>query len=99
MNRGVRMSTEICSHTSGSPLKGLISNPPMWTSREIDSLHQQWLRFRQQREESNPDAYRSFLQRVQRSWAIETGIIEGLYNIDRGTTQTLGRARLPGQSH
>jgi len=56
--------------------------------QEIDSLHQQWLRFRKQREQLNPDAYRAFLERLDRRWAIETGIIEGLYNIDRGTTQT-----------
>ena len=71
------------------PLEGLDSQSSNVDFTEIDSLHQQWLRFRQQREESNPDAYRSFLQRVHRSWAIETGIIEGLYNIDKGTTQTL----------
>ena len=71
------------------PLEGLNLQSSNVDFREIDSLHQQWLRFRQQREESNPDAYRAFLQRVHRSWAIETGIIEGLYNIDRGTTQTL----------
>ena len=57
--------------------------------REIDSLHQQWMNFREQREEFNPEAYKSFLERVERRWAIETGIIEGIYSIDRGMTQTL----------
>ncbi len=56
---------------------------------EINSLHQQWLNFRKQREDSDPNAYRDFLERVDRRWAIETGIIEGIYNIDVGTTQTL----------
>ncbi len=55
----------------------------------FDSLHQRWLNFREQREESDPDAYRGFLERIERSWAIETGIIEGIYDLDRGTTQTL----------
>ena len=29
------------------------------------------------------------MERVERRWAIETGIIEGIYSIDRGMTQTL----------
>ena len=71
------------------PLEGLTSESSNTDFQEIDSLHQQWLSFREQREESNPDAYKSFLERIDRRWAIETGIIEGIYNIDRGTTQTL----------
>ena len=34
-------------------------------------------------------ALAEFNARLQREWAIETGIIEGLYTIDRGTTQLL----------
>ncbi len=30
-----------------------------------------------------------FTEKLSREWAIETGIIEGLYDIDRGVTQTL----------
>ena len=71
------------------PLEGLDLQSSNVDFQEIDSLHQQWVRFRRQREESNPNAYRGFLRRVHRSWAIETGIIEGLYHIDKGTTQTL----------
>lgn len=55
----------------------------------IDSLHRQWLEFKQAREAANPDAYTEFIARLTRSWAIETGIIEGLYTIDRGLTATL----------
>ena len=40
-------------------------------------------------EKSDSNAYRAFLERVYRRWSIETGIIEGIYDIDRGTTQTL----------
>ena len=32
-----------------------------------------------------------FIERLGRDWAIETGIIEGLYDIDRAVTQTLIR--------
>ena len=56
---------------------------------EIDSLRRQWLSVRQAREEANPKAYSGFLDRLTRSWAIETGIIEGLYTLDRGVTETL----------
>ncbi|MCY3707881.1 MAG: hypothetical protein OXG26_03225 [Caldilineaceae bacterium] len=53
--------------------------------QEIDALQQQWLRFRKQREQLNPNAYKAFLARLDRRWAIETGIIEGLYNLERQT--------------
>ena len=55
----------------------------------IDSLQRQWIAYRQAREEYEPSAYRAFLERLHRSWAIETGIIEGLYTLDRGMTETL----------
>ena len=71
------------------PLEGLTPESSNTDFQEIDSLHQQWLSFRKQREESNPDAYRAFLERLDRRWSIETGIIEGIYNIDGGTTETL----------
>ena len=71
------------------PLEGLESQPCGVDFREIDSLHRQWSSVRAHREESDPDAYRAFLERVGRRWAIETGIIEGIYDIDRGTTETL----------
>ena len=81
-------SREMISHKWQS-LEGLESHSSNVDFREVDSLHQHWLSFRRQREESNPDAYVAFLERVYRSWAIETGIIEGIYDIDQGTTQTL----------
>ncbi len=56
---------------------------------EVNSLHQQWVSIRKQREDSNPQAYDAFMDRLERRWAIETGIIEGIYDIDRSLTQTL----------
>jgi hypothetical protein len=35
------------------------------------------------------DALRVFNEKLCREWAIETGVIEGLYSIDRGITQLL----------
>ena len=71
------------------PIKGLDSESSRVDFQEIDSLHHQWVSFRELREASNPNAYKSFLERLERRWAIETGIIEGIYSIDRGVTQTL----------
>ena len=56
---------------------------------EIDGLQRQWLAHRQTLEASASTAYEDFLARLTRSWAIETGIIEGLYTLDRGITETL----------
>lgn len=55
--------------------------------RELDSLASIW------KEQSatllKKDALRQFNDRLRREWAIETGIIEDLYHIDRGITQLL----------
>lgn len=56
---------------------------------EIDSLRRRWLDIKLKREAFNPNVYTTFLDRLIRSWAIETGIIEGLYTLDRGVTETL----------
>ncbi len=37
----------------------------------------------------NDDIYKDFLKKLQREWAIETGIIERLYTWDRGVTEIL----------
>ena len=71
------------------PLTGLDPHSEIVDFQEIDSLHHQWANFREQREASNPDAYKAFLERLERRWAIETGIIEGIYDISRGVTRTL----------
>jgi len=57
--------------------------------REIDSHQKRWLDLRRRRERATPDIYEAFLEKIYRHWAIETGIIEGLYDIDRGTTEAL----------
>ena len=59
--------------------------------QEIDSLQRQWLQVKQEAESSSPEAYTAFTERLTRRWAIETGIIEGIYDLDRGVTETLVR--------
>ena len=71
------------------PITGLEAEYLGFDFEEIDALQVQWSAYRRRREDDDPDAYKSFVERVHRRWAIETGIIEGIYNIDRGTTQTL----------
>ena len=61
---------------------------------EIDGLRRQWLEVKEAKlrvESSTPQAYSRFNEELSREWAIETGIIEGLYELDRGITQTLIR--------
>lgn len=56
---------------------------------EITSLQRQWLRIKRDVERDTPQAYAEFTAQLTRRWAIETGIIEGVYELDRGVTETL----------
>lgn len=54
---------------------------------EIESIRKIWT---EQRERlKGTSQLNQFTERLSREWAIETGIIENLYQIDRGITQTL----------
>ena len=72
-----------------SPIEPLDMDSIDMDFREINGLHRQWLEVRASVEESTPKAYDQFNEELFRSWAIETGIIEGLYDLDRGVTLTL----------
>lgn len=69
---------------------------------ELASLADAWRAQRSRLEETSPEGLREFVTRLVRSWAIETGIIERLYDLDEGTTETLVehgfRADLLGRS-
>ena len=41
------------------------------------------------REHASPEVYGDYLGKVSREWSIETGQIEGAYDIDRGATLTM----------
>jgi len=56
-------------------------------SRELRSARNLWLGQRKQLEGS--EALAIFSERLAREWAIETGLIENLYQLDRGVTHTL----------
>ncbi len=71
------------------PIEPIISVSQTYDFGEIDSLQRQWLHIKRQVERSAPDAYKAFTDRLTRRWSIETGIIEGIYDLDRGVTETL----------
>jgi hypothetical protein len=57
------------------------------TDGELGPLLQFWNDQRADLEQSG--ALAEFNKRLCREWSIETGQIEGVYNLDRGTTETL----------
>lgn len=64
--------------------------PPDWralSDGELGPLLRFWNDQRLELEQSG--ALNNFSQRLAREWSIETGQIEGVYDIDRGITQTL----------
>ncbi len=56
-------------------------------SDELDALTKIWHERKGELEESGE--YQEFIKKLQREWAIETGIIERLYTWDRGVTEVL----------
>ncbi len=69
------------------PIEDLPGNWPELVSSELGSLAEVWKTQATRLHESQ--AVKQFNERLAREWAIETGIIENLYSIDRGTTQLL----------
>jgi hypothetical protein len=53
---------------------------------EVEGLLVAW---NEQRHDLTSNELGHFLARLRREWAIETGVIEGVYAIDRGVTETL----------
>ena len=80
-----------------SPIAPLGDDAAGMDFSELDSLRRQWLELKADVENSNPQAYTRFNEELSREWAIETGIIEGLYELDRGITQTLIRHGFVGE--
>ena len=56
---------------------------------DIEPLGVSWGQFKQRLKASNPSALRHFNERLVRSLSIETGILERIYDLDRGTTEAL----------
>ena len=72
-----------------SPIRPLQEWDVEFDFSEIDSLNEQWLSTKARVEASTPDAYAAFIEKLYRRWSIETGVIEGIFHLDRGITETL----------
>ena len=72
------------------PETGITDIEVQWqqlAASEIESIRKIWA---EQRDRLKGTSQLSqFTERLSREWAIETGVIENLYQIDRGVTQTL----------
>ncbi|MEI7900477.1 MAG: Fic family protein [bacterium] len=69
------------------PIEDLPMDWPSLAKDELQSLAAIWVE--QANNLAGSQSLRQFNERLVRSWAIETGILEGLYSIDRGITQVL----------
>ncbi|GAA6620602.1 hypothetical protein [Scytonema sp. NUACC26] len=69
------------------PIEDLPLNWMALASTELEGLARIWKS--QARKFQESDALKKFHEQLSREWAIETGIIENLYSIDRDTTQLL----------
>jgi Fic family protein len=69
------------------PIEDLPENWPELAAPELPALSAAWRKYSEKLRDS--DSLKHFNERLIREWAIETGIIENLYSIDRGVTQTL----------
>ncbi len=68
------------------PITDLGTDPGALTDGELDPLGRVWA---DQKKEIDREALDEFDKRLRREWAIETGIIERVYTLDRGVTRTL----------
>jgi len=62
-------------------------DPDLFSFPELRALSDVWSEKKDALE--NDGAYKEFIKKLQREWAIETGIIERLYTWDRGVTEVL----------
>lgn len=56
---------------------------------DVESLKSAWLEVKGKLAESSASNLKNFEERLARQWSIETGIIERIYDLDRGTTEVL----------
>ena len=72
---------------SWQPIRDYTVDPEKLPQLELRTLENVW---REQRDRlQGLDAFQKFNEKLKREWAIETGLIERLYVLDRGITQLL----------
>ncbi|HUB34547.1 MAG TPA: hypothetical protein VMA31_16025, partial [Bryobacteraceae bacterium] len=69
------------------PITDFEASPRALTDGELDSLARVWAEHKNELAEQG--SLEEFEKRLRREWAIETGIIEDVYSLDRGVTRTL----------
>jgi Fic family protein len=69
------------------PIEDLPTGYEVMASTELRALSEVWLEQRESLQDST--ALRGFNERLQRQWAIETGVLERVYSLDRGITELL----------
>jgi Fic family protein len=75
--------------TSWKPIEPLSPRDRAIDLAMMRPLYESWRVARARLEQSSPASFATFSQRLIRSLSIETGIIERLYDLDRGTTEAL----------
>ncbi len=69
------------------PIADLSEDDKALASPELRALAEVWAE--QKDRLADPEPLKVFNERLQRQWAIETGVIERVYSLDRGITQLL----------
>ena len=69
------------------PITGLRADRQDLAVKELPPLVSVW--FEQRESLTNTEGLKQFNERLAREWAIETGILERLYTLDRGVTRLL----------
>ncbi len=83
------MSGDSSTQSVWCPIEPLSERDLAIDLSEFNSVARTWLESKSVVEQQNPKALNDFYDRLRRSWSIETGILENLYMLDRGTTLTL----------
>ena len=81
------MATEQPLAREWNPITDYDTSPSELEDKELRSLSGVWIEQKSRFRESDGNA--RFMERLKREWAIETGLIERLYTLDRGVTQLL----------
>ncbi len=69
---------------------GILDLPEDWSRLEVSEMRRVESEWKQRREENlGSPQLEKFTEQLNREWAIETGIIENLYDIERGVTMVL----------
>ncbi len=70
-----------------TPITPLQADWQQWVNPELKALVDEWQDQRADLETRNE--YKTFLDRLRRQWAVETGVLERLYSISESATRTL----------